>query len=542
MSIRYKILGSVLTIIALFLFTFGINFYFLIVNKNKTEKISEVYRPSLQFLNELNELSLKSKNLAGAWRKVELEDHEDKKNLQLIHATEYPQLKKNVLDLSEQWDVQSSVDSLKQVIRLYEIQLAKEKALMGMMVKFEDYADFMKVMEADALVDEVNKSNAQTTKALVALINNQRLVNEQKEKEMLASMNTLQFVNIITAVLLIALCLFIGFYLSKIIINPVNAVKDIILQLGQGELVKVEMAETKDELGQMTASVVKLVEGLSSNAHFAAQIGEGVFESAFQPLSEKDVLGKALLEMRDNLSKASVAEKNRTWNTQGIAQFAGILRSNNENIELLSREVISHLVKYLNANQGGIFIADEVNGSTVLKLTACFAYNRIKSQQKEILPGESLIGQCWLEKEPIYMTDVPDHYTTITSGLGEATPGCIAIVPLKINDEMKGVIEIASFNVLADYELDFLNRVCTDIASTVSAVKINERTARLLSESNELTEQLRSQEEELRQNQEEMLATTEETERQLFESKQLYQELLIENKKLKEKLGFSSNS
>jgi GAF domain-containing protein len=121
-----------------------------------------------------------------------------------------------------------------------------------------------------------------------------------------------------------------------------------------------------------------------------------------------------------------------------------------------------------------------------------------------------LAGQAWQEGDSIYLTDVPQNYIKITSGLGDANPSCVLITPLKVNDQVFGVVELASFNILKDFEVEFVKKIAESIASTISSVKVNARTQRLLEESQEMTEQMRAQEEEMRQNMEELQATQEE--------------------------------
>jgi PAS domain S-box-containing protein len=222
--------------------------------------------------------------------------------------------------------------------------------------------------------------------------------------------------------------------------------------------------------------------------------------------------------MRNNLKKVSEEDKKRNWATSGIAKFGDILRSYSDNFEKLADNIISNLVRYVGANQGALFI---IEGNTenasedeqYMEMAAVYAWDKKKFLEKKIYKGDGLAGQAWLEGDTIYLTEVPDDYVNITSGLGEANPRSVLIVPLKVNEELHGVVEIASFREYEDFEIEFIERVCESIASTISSVKINERTQKLLQESTMMTEQMRAQEEEMRQNMEELQATQEKTQR-----------------------------
>src|SRR5690606_3730041 len=246
-------------------------------------------------------------------------------------------------------------------------------------------------------------------------------------------------------------------------------------------------------------------------------IGNGKYDSEFKPLSQKDVLGNALIEMRNNLKKVADEDKKRNWATSGMAKFGDILRNFSNDYEKLSDEIISNLVKYVEANQGALFIIDRddqvESKDPEMELAACYAWNKKKFMHKKIHKGEGLAGQAWLEGDTIYITDVPDDYINITSGLGSANPKSILIVPLKVNDEIFGVMEIASFSEFEEYKIEFIEKISESIASTISTVKINEKTQKLLKESTMMTEQMRAQEEEMRQNMEELQATQEKIQR-----------------------------
>lgn len=227
----------------------------------------------------------------------------------------------------------------------------------------------------------------------------------------------------------------------------------------------------------------------------------------------KNPLERALLSMREQLVAIAEKEKERNWATEGLAKFADILRVNDNDFESLYDNIILQVVNYVNANQGGLYIVNEDSGVLYLDLVSYYAYNRKKYFQQRFETKEGLIGQCYLEADTIYITELPAEYTSITSGVGEATPKCLLILPLKINETVYGILELAAFVPFKSYQIEFLKKLCENIASTVSNVKINEQTQKLLKESQLQAEYMRSQEEEMRQNLEELHATQEEMKR-----------------------------
>lgn len=298
--------------------------------------------------------------------------------------------------------------------------------------------------------------------------------------------------------------------------------------------------------------------------NFAEELSKGNLNSEYEP-EKGNALGNIMIELRDNLQhnrqeelKRKEEDEQRNWTAGGLAKFGEILRNNNNDVNQLAFEVISQLSEYIGAVQGGFFILnDEIAEDSHFELIAHFAYGRKKFSQKRVELSEGLVGRAAYEKNTIYLDEVPEEYIEVTSGLGEANPRVLLIVPLKVNDEIHGVLELSSFHPFAEYIISFVEKVAESIATTISTVKINMRTTKLLADSQEQADRLSQQEEEMRQNMEELQATQEEATKQAEEfisfnnsvnhtmmraEFDLNGMLVYANLKFLKKMGYSSNA
>jgi transcriptional regulator with GAF, ATPase, and Fis domain len=240
---------------------------------------------------------------------------------------------------------------------------------------------------------------------------------------------------------------------------------------------------------------------------------------------KNDELSTTLVTMRDKLKLDAEDDKRRNWATSGLAQIGEILRATGTSTDLYD-SIVKFVVKYTGSNQGGLFILnDEDHQNPMLELMACYAFERKKFLVKRIELGQGLIGQCFLEKETVHLREVPQDYVRITSGLGSENPSSCLLVPLKVNDKVYGVLELASFRLYESFEIDLVEKFAETIAATISSVQINESTRILLERTQQQAEEMKSQEEEMRQNMEELSATQEEMQRKEREYIQRIQEL-----------------
>ncbi len=255
----------------------------------------------------------------------------------------------------------------------------------------------------------------------------------------------------------------------------------------------------------------KAVTSLSS---FIESISAGNYTADLNLEDDGANLGSTLITMRDKLRINAEDDRKRNWSTSGLAQIGEILRATTGTTEELFDNIIKFVVKYTKSNQGGLFILNEESESDqFLELVACYAFERKKYLTKKIAIGEGLVGQCFLEGEKIYLLEVPGEYITITSGLGGASPNALLLVPLKVNEKIFGVLELATFDKYENHEIDLVEKLTESIASTISAVRISESTRILLEKTQQQAEEMRAQEEEMRQNMEELEATQEEMRR-----------------------------
>lgn len=294
-------------IIIIFLALFNAIFSSTIIQQNKTiiTKITKVIQPYIETLDEFNLMVTRSKMLITNWVYVQQSDV-DKTKLIELHETGYKEVKEKLKKQVGLLGSQEDIDDMNLIFKNFEHLLDIEQIIMQELVTFYDYENPTKKFSAeDILENEITpRSNY-----LIAELN--RIVGEQREKsdmmkdEMLTSFNHLIITVLATALGLFIVVLLAGFYISKSIKEPVMHMKEILLKLGKGELPDKKLKETKDVVGEMVSAVNTLTVSFSKTAGFAQEIGNGNLKAKFVPLSDKDMLGNSLINMRSSLQKYS---------------------------------------------------------------------------------------------------------------------------------------------------------------------------------------------------------------------------------------------
>ncbi len=516
-------------------------------NLELSHRISELYLPSAKAVNDLALSITNSKMLIVNWV-AERKNTEYKKQLIELHKNGYNKLIKRLDSLSKGWD-QEDIAQLDTIKLTVDKLFAEHRNIMNMLSTPEDYnnpvakslgsANVEEGQVVMVLTDDILKRLAILSKKFDRNINN---FSAQMNISFDRFKNYIVWITVISFFLIII----VAFIYSRALVYPINKIKRDILLMSQGRIPDEISYARYDEIGEMGHALNNLKKGLKKITQFANEIGKENYDSEFTPLSAEDELGNSLLLMRKNLKRASqeaslrrAENAQRSWASQGLAEFGVLLRESKDDLEELTNKILTRLVRYLGASVGGLFIINDDDENDVhLELLAFYAYDRRKYLNKRVEIGENLVGQCVLENETIYMNDIPKDYVHITSGLGKDDPKSLLIVPLKLNEKVYGVVELASFEEFEPYKIEFVEKIGESIASTISSVKINIHTAKLLQESNEKSERLTKQEEETRRQIEEMQKSLKEIKEKEEKLKKENSELFNKNKeevfKLKE--------
>ena len=218
---------------------------------------------------------------------------------------------------------------------------------------------------------------------------------------------------------------------------------------------------------------------------------------------EIGILSRTFNQMVVSLRESANRNEAQTWLKSNLANFTQLLQGERD-LERVARLVMSRLAPLVEAQHGVFYLLDSSQDAPTLKLLSSYAYQERKHLGSEFRLGEGLVGQCALERQPILLSEVPSDYIRINSGLGEAPPLNILVLPILFEQELLGVIELASFQRFNELYLSFLNEVSESIGVVLTAIAADMRTQVLLRQAQILTEELQTQQEELQERNEEL--------------------------------------
>lgn len=348
------------------------------------------------------------------------------------------------------------------------------------------------------------------------------------EATILTKLSRLENTFIFVGIICILFAVIIAYFFSNSFTNPIRQLQSNISQLMKGEIPEDIKVKSQDEIGRMTDSFNHLVEQIEDMSDFADKLGEGNYDVHLK-LSSDVVLLDALNTLRTRLKNNQTENEKRKWVTEGLTYFSELLRKQ-ENFDKVFSILIQELAIYLKVHQICFYLFD----GNKLVLADFYGLDR-KDLKQEIELRDGLVGQVAFQKELLHIENEVEHSVSLNSASQQITLQNLIIAPLKVQNQLEGVLEIADFRSFQQYELDFLEKLCEAIAITVASIRNKENTHKMLLKSQEDTQKLEAQEEELRQNMEELSATQEHLQGQ-------NEELQTKEKELNELLEISKNN
>ncbi|MEV6312931.1 HAMP domain-containing protein [Streptomyces sp. NPDC051840] len=298
-----------------------------------------------------------------------------------------------------------------------------------------------------------------------------------------------------------------------------------------------------ESVNEMAGNLTRQVRAIAAVAT-AVTRGDLNLKIDVDAAGEIQVLQDNINTMIANLRDTTLANKEQDWLKGNLARISGLMQGRRD-LDDVASLIMSELTPVVSAQHGAFFLAmstgdgDEVGSDTgkensyELRMRGSYGYSA-GSMPTSFRPGETLIGTAAEEKRTIQVDNVPPGYLKISSGLGEAPPAHVIVLPVVFEGQVLGVIELASFQPFTHIQRDFLNQLAEMIATSVNTISVNTKTEKLLEQSQELTEQLRDRSQELENRQKALQASNAELEEKAELLAQQNRDIEVKNTEIEE--------
>ncbi|MFH8977568.1 HAMP domain-containing protein [Streptomyces sp. NPDC017890] len=298
----------------------------------------------------------------------------------------------------------------------------------------------------------------------------------------------------------------------------------------------------------LTESVNEMAGNLTRQVRAIARVATAVTRGDLNLKIDVDASGE-ISELQDyinkmiaNLRDTTIANKEQDWLKGNLARISGLMQGRRD-LQDVASLIMSELTPVVSAQHGAFFLAmPHVDGQEQagaqsdqyeLRMLGSYGYS-MGSMPTSFRPGEALVGTAAEEKRTILVENAPSGYLKISSGLGEAPPAQVIVLPVLFEGQVLGVIELASFTPFTKIQKDFLNQIAEMIATSVNTISVNTKTEVLLKQSQELTEQLRDRSEELEQRQKALQSSNAELEEKAELLAQQNRDIEVKNTEIEE--------
>ncbi|MDR6979188.1 HAMP domain-containing protein/signal transduction histidine kinase [Streptomyces sp. 3330] len=292
----------------------------------------------------------------------------------------------------------------------------------------------------------------------------------------------------------------------------------------------------------LTESVNEMAGNLTRQVRAIARVATAVTRGDLNLKIDVDASGE-IQELQDyinkmiaNLRDTTIANKEQDWLKGNLARVSALMQGRRD-LQDVASLIMSELPPLVAAQHGAFFLAmPPAEGGTdlyELRMLGSYGYS-MGSMPTSFRPGEALVGTAAEEKRTILVANAPTGYLKISSGLGEAPPAQVIVLPVLFEGQVLGVIELASFTPFTQIQKDFLNQLAEMIATSVNTISVNTKTEQLLKQSQELTEQLRERSAELEQRQKALQASNAELEEKAELLAQQNRDIEVKNTEIEE--------
>ncbi|MFE7659630.1 HAMP domain-containing protein [Streptomyces celluloflavus] len=299
----------------------------------------------------------------------------------------------------------------------------------------------------------------------------------------------------------------------------------------------------------LTESVNEMAGNLTRQVRAIAAVAAAVTLGDHNVRIDVDAAGE-ILELQDNvntmistLRETTLANEEQDWLKGNLARISGLMQGRRD-LKDVATLIMSELSPAVSAQHGAFFLADRPDsrelrtgggeaGAYELRLMGSYGY-AMGGMPTTFRPGETLIGTAAVEGRTILVENVPAGYLKIASGLGEAPPANVIVLPVLFEDKVLGVIELASFQPFTQIQKDFLNQIAEMIATSVNTISVNTKTEVLLKQSQELTEQLKERSGELESRQKALELSNSELEEKAEQLREQNRDIEVKNTEIEE--------